>query len=125
MKPLTIFYTSFCYFMHALINKSSLPHYLFAVFVIVDEKASELISLPALKEPFFSRKILQLIKILSAFRLVLGRGDRVLECLFADCSIKHVRIKEMNELSLALLSSHLTKTRCRILVQNDTVVLYL
>ncbi|KAJ4883537.1 Dicer-like protein 4 [Raphanus sativus] len=37
--------------------------------VAKDEKASELISLPALKEPFFSRKILQLIKILSAFRI--------------------------------------------------------
>lgn len=74
--------------------------------MIVDENASELISLPALKEPFFSRKLLQLIKILSAFRLVLGRGDRVLEYFCAAYS------KEMNELSLALLSSHLTKNRC-------------
>ncbi|XP_013667310.2 dicer-like protein 4 isoform X1 [Brassica napus] len=37
--------------------------------VAKDENASELISLPALKEPFFSRKLLQLIKILSAFRI--------------------------------------------------------
>lgn len=80
--------------------------------MIVDGNASELISLPALKEPFFSRKLLQLIKILSAFRLVPGRGDRVLECFCADYSIKHVRSKEMNELSLVLLSSHLTNTRC-------------
>ncbi|KAL0887460.1 hypothetical protein Bca101_011443 [Brassica carinata] len=37
--------------------------------VAKDGNASELISLPALKEPFFSRKLLQLIKILSAFRI--------------------------------------------------------
>ncbi|ESQ42054.1 hypothetical protein EUTSA_v100124260mg, partial [Eutrema salsugineum] len=37
--------------------------------VAKDENASELLGLAALKEPLFSRKLLQLIKILSAFRI--------------------------------------------------------
>lgn len=78
--------------------------------VVVDENASELLSLAALKEPLFSRKLVQLIKILSAFRLVIERGDRVLECFYTEYFIEHVWSKEMSELFLAFLTGHLTTT---------------
>lgn len=91
--------------MNALLSKPLIVS-LFVIIstVVVDENASELLSLAALKEPLFSRKLVQLIKILSVFRLVLERGYRDLECFCTEYSEKHVCSKEMNELSLAILN---------------------